>query len=71
MKTVEGSLKMQRIFPAGGRRYYANLTHMVRKNLLGTHLSCCISGGGRILPETLRVSNSYVVNRRAVGSKSS
>ena len=56
-KLVEGSLKRQRVFPKGARRYYASITHNIRKNLLGTHLYCCISGGGRILPDALKVIN--------------
>ena len=57
LKLVDGSLKRQRIFPKGARKYYANLTHGIRRNLLGTHICCAVSGGGRILPETLRILN--------------
>ncbi len=56
-KLVEGSIKRQRVFGKAGRKYYANLTYGIRKNLLGTHLSCGISGGGRILPDTLKLLN--------------
>ncbi len=57
LKLVDGSLKRQRVFPKAGRKYYANLTHGIRRNLLGTHIMCAVSGGGRILPETLRLLN--------------
>lgn len=57
LKLVDSSVRRQKISPRTGRKYYANLTHNIRKNLLGTHLACCISGGGRILPETLRLLN--------------
>ncbi len=56
-KLIDGSLKRQIVAPRIALKYYANLTYAIRKNLLGTHLTCCISGGGRILPETLRLLN--------------
>ena len=56
-KIIEGSCKKQRLFPRGGRQYYAGVTHNLRKSLLGTHLVCAISGGGRILPDTLKTIN--------------
>lgn len=56
-KLAANSLKLQRLLPRTGRRYYGNLAYGIRKNLLGTHIVCCVSGGGRILPETLRLLN--------------
>lgn len=56
-KLIDVTLKSQRVLPRMGRRYTNNLSYAVRKNLLGTHLTCAITGGGRILPETLRTIN--------------
>lgn len=55
-KIINSNIKAQRLpgFLYSPRK---NLTRGVRKQLLGSHLHCCISGGGRILPETLKILN--------------
>jgi long-subunit acyl-CoA synthetase (AMP-forming) len=52
------SLFVQRISPEKGIAFAKKLFKGVHSNLVGSDLRCIISGGGHVLPETLRVINA-------------